>query len=47
MMIQMTTALLLLYYKGDGFPEMMLKTIKENGGGITVYVRLSVSISFR
>ena len=25
----MTTALLLLYYKGDGFPEMMLKTIKE------------------
>ena len=29
MMIQMTTALLLLYYKGDGFPEMMLETIKE------------------
>ena len=28
-MIQMTTALLLLYYKGDGFPEMMLETIKE------------------
>ena len=25
----MTTALLLLYYKGDGFPEMMLETIKE------------------